>query len=1090
MADSLLAALEELNEQELRASEYASDAVLVIDNDLRTIAVPRNFIFGVYNDKNVLSVNFEMPRTYDDVDLSGFTIQINYLAPNKVGNVYEVTDPVVGEDKITFEWLLDRGVFLSSGTVEFTVCLREIGDEGAIIREFNTTIAKGTVLAGLEIEDPEDPEAYSLLAHIKQMDERVTSQAATVATDYAKVARMADEIEATAEELADDVAEVKEKYGSPLVAPTAAGMIDHTRIYVYTGSETGYTFGNWYYWDGTAWTSGGVYNSTGVNTDSTLSVTGMPADAKATGDEISGLKEDLDDVTEGGKEYIYEPLAYDSINFDRTRQGIRFVQKTDGTVDVSGTNDGTGNSLFGLQDANGVHYFSLSASKTYRLTGCPTGGSVSSYYLNVRKSTGGSLFMEFGDGMIFSPPDDDLYQIVVTVSKDYAVSGTITFEPLLAERIEVESTFTAIDKVARNSISEIMETEPQYVYNPLVYEPVSIERTRQGIRFVQAADGTVQASGTNDNTGASFWGMQDADGIYYFQLSSSKTYRLTGCPDGGGANTYDINIRTASSGSLFTDTGNGVIFTPPEDGLYQICIIVRRNYAISGTMIFRPLLEEQEEVYDEITAVDRFARKGLGLFDNTVVTPQMFGAIADGTTDDSQAVTQADAYSGASVVFFPPGVYNVSGVMAHKSWIMSDGAWITTTTHKGIPVTIEGDGNTYKLNCDYTGMNPSRGVLVTGNRNHIEQIIVKGMVYDSTNRFGSAGLLVTGNHNTVDFARFYDFINDQGDNDSAPQGAALLDNATGNYFADIYTYNARAGFVNAANYGTTNSIGIIKNENSHDNAVYCVRGGHMNIGSIIHDGDDEGLCVITDTVTDLTTVDVGTLFCKNVVMGVRIKNAGVVRIGNVFLEDCQFGLRLDYANEVSEALIIDNFEMKGEMQAPFIFQDDGNRGKLKLLRINSMNIEHDSISSGSPTSYLQYYMRLDTIEELFIGNCNVKMSQEVEEYYDSGSISMTVKSALPKKSYIEDVTLDCGDRTITISPIQQNLSVKNGTVSGTSIVIDNKSVKRGGLCANAIPQNGYWENGQVLKALSNSNIGFYYCTASGTPGTWKSIPLT
>ena len=79
----------------------------------------------------------------------------------------------------------------------------------------------------------------------------------------------------------------------------------------------------------------------------------------------------------------------------------------------------------------------------------------------------------------------------------------------------------------------------------------------------------------------------------------------------------------------------------------------------------------------------------------------------------------------------------------------------------------------------------------------------------------------------------------------------------------------------------------------------------MNIGTIIHDGDDEGLCVITDTTTNPTTVDVGTLFCKNVVMGIRIKNAGVVRIGNVFLEDCKFGLRLDYGNVSSEALIND-----------------------------------------------------------------------------------------------------------------------------------------------------------------------------------------
>lgn len=77
-----------------------------------------------------------------------------------------------------------------------------------------------------------------------------------------------------------------EAYGSPLVASTVAGMTDQSRVYVYTGSETGYTAGNWYYWNGSAWTSGGVYNAVAVNTDTTLSVAGMAADAKATGDAI------------------------------------------------------------------------------------------------------------------------------------------------------------------------------------------------------------------------------------------------------------------------------------------------------------------------------------------------------------------------------------------------------------------------------------------------------------------------------------------------------------------------------------------------------------------------------------------------------------------------------------------------------------------------------------------------------------------------------------------------------------------------------------------------------------------------------------
>jgi hypothetical protein len=50
-----------------------------------------------------------------------------------------------------------------------------------------------------------------------------------------------------------------------LVATTAAGMTQTDCIYVYTGSETGYTAGNWYYYNGSAWVSGGVYFSATID---------------------------------------------------------------------------------------------------------------------------------------------------------------------------------------------------------------------------------------------------------------------------------------------------------------------------------------------------------------------------------------------------------------------------------------------------------------------------------------------------------------------------------------------------------------------------------------------------------------------------------------------------------------------------------------------------------------------------------------------------------------------------------------------------------------------------------------------------------
>lgn len=49
--------------------------------------------------------------------------------------------------------------------------------------------------------------------------------------------------------------------GEPSTVATVAEMTNTDLTYIYSGSETGYTAGHWYYWDGTAWTDGGQYAS-------------------------------------------------------------------------------------------------------------------------------------------------------------------------------------------------------------------------------------------------------------------------------------------------------------------------------------------------------------------------------------------------------------------------------------------------------------------------------------------------------------------------------------------------------------------------------------------------------------------------------------------------------------------------------------------------------------------------------------------------------------------------------------------------------------------------------------------------------------
>ncbi len=97
----------------------------------------------------------------------------------------------------------------------------------------------------------------------------------------------------TADYAKDKVDDLQGLVYSPLVAATAAAMTDTTKVYVYTGSKAGYTSGHWYYYNGSAWADGGVYNSTAFNTDTTLSHPGEAADAEAAGNKIGELKSAL-----------------------------------------------------------------------------------------------------------------------------------------------------------------------------------------------------------------------------------------------------------------------------------------------------------------------------------------------------------------------------------------------------------------------------------------------------------------------------------------------------------------------------------------------------------------------------------------------------------------------------------------------------------------------------------------------------------------------------------------------------------------------------------------------------------------------------
>ena len=249
----------------------------------------------VAGEENSQYIKFVLPRYWDGIDISGKTFSIEYALSGQYYGTSEAVNAEMTTDKVRFGWVVPEEACCISGKLLFVL---RIESADYILK---SQIVEVSVYKSINVEDvvPEPTRE----AWYREFEARVEvaideaeaalAQAQQAVTSAETAAQNAQTAEDNAEAAA---ASAQTRYGSPLVATTADEMTDENRVYVYTGSETGYTAGNWYYYDGSAWVSGGVYNGTAINTDTTLTQAGMAADAKAVGDELSTIKEDFADM--------------------------------------------------------------------------------------------------------------------------------------------------------------------------------------------------------------------------------------------------------------------------------------------------------------------------------------------------------------------------------------------------------------------------------------------------------------------------------------------------------------------------------------------------------------------------------------------------------------------------------------------------------------------------------------------------------------------------------------------------------------------------------------------------------------------------
>lgn len=113
-----------------------------------------------------------------------------------------------------------------------------------------------------------------------------------------------------------------------------------------------------------------------------------------------------------------------------TRNGITFTVNDDGTITANGT--ATADADFGVRRQNVPPHFYID-EETYRLTGCPTGGSTSTYYMFINHTgSGGAVIYgnDTGSGLEFEGVANERVGVWIRICAGTTVNN-LTFYPKL-----------------------------------------------------------------------------------------------------------------------------------------------------------------------------------------------------------------------------------------------------------------------------------------------------------------------------------------------------------------------------------------------------------------------------------------------------------------------------------------------------------------------------------------------------------------------------------------------------------------------------------------------------------------------------------
>ena len=172
-------------------------------------------------------------------------------------------------------------------------------------------------------------------------------------------------------------------------------------------------------------------------------------------------------------------IPYPYTETTKTANGVTFTVNSDGSITVNGT--ATSDADFMLLRGPIQGY-----SESYFLSGCPSGGSDTTYYI----SENFTASKDTGNGVLLNNlPSDQVWRIVI---KSGTTVNNLVFRPMLNEGTEAKPYSKWFTGLKNASFEKIVSTGR----NLIDLSGVSLEKTVNGVTFTKISDGQYRVTGT------------------------------------------------------------------------------------------------------------------------------------------------------------------------------------------------------------------------------------------------------------------------------------------------------------------------------------------------------------------------------------------------------------------------------------------------------------------------------------------------------------------------------------------------------------------------------------------------------------------